>query len=87
MNTFTFKAPSFNAHGCIEDAKRVVIIASEARDQGLHEALAIVRARVVKPSTCKSAGKVLSKSVQQRNKELEEIFDAIRELLSDDLPF
>ena len=69
------------------DAKRLVAIATEAEDQALLKALAIIKKYIKKPGTCAHPGKVLSADTKKQNDLVAKIADEVTRMLLNEIPF
>lgn len=85
--TTTFEHQAVNAHQVIEEAQRVVILTTAARDDALRAAADIVTKAIKKPRTCGHPKAALSKQTALTNKALEEVKAKIEALIADGLPF
>ena len=83
----TLVTHSINAEKEIEDARRTIVIATQAADDALMKAACIVRRRIMEPRTCSHPGDKISKATAERNQRFQQIHDEIMALVSDPLPF
>lgn len=83
--TFTHDVP--DPGKTLAEAKRLVAIATEAEDQALLKALAIINKHIKKPATCAHRGKVLSAETKKQNDLVKGIADEVTRMLHNEIPF